>query len=396
MTRHHLPALLLAAALALPGTACRPSEGGGHGRGGERPRRARVIQGDVVARVLLTGELRAAASADLTAPRTDAWELPIRWMVEDGTAVKQGERVLEFDNSAFTSQIAQKTLAVLQAQTDLRSARDVGALAIADKEADLRQKQALRDKADLLAGRTAQERQLELMRAEAAVAAARSELAAQREATALDQKVKQIELDKVVRSIEDSDRAMRELVLTAPHDGVVMVGEHPWEERPFRIGDVVQPGWRVASFPDTSRGLEVSAELSDVEDGRVAIGDAGSCTLDAYPEHPLPCKVSELTPVARSSARKSLRRAFDVTLALDPAEGVQVRPGMSVKIELRRPLATGAVVVPRGALVRGGEGTRVQVPGGTREVVLGPCDAQGCVVERGLAAGDAVVIGGGG
>ena len=58
-------------------------------------------------------------------------------------------------------------------------------------------------------------------------------------------------------------------MLNAPRDGIIVIGEHPWEGRKFHVGDTVQPGWTIVSLPDLSAGMEVRAELSDVDDGRV-------------------------------------------------------------------------------------------------------------------------------
>jgi hypothetical protein len=67
---------------------------------------------------------------------------------------------------------------------------------------------------------------------------------------------------------------------------------------------------------------------------------------------------------------------------------------MSVKIELRPPAVTDAVVVPRGAVRDAASGATVRVPGGARHVELGPCDAQRCAVISGVAIGDTVEYGG--
>jgi multidrug efflux pump subunit AcrA (membrane-fusion protein) len=45
---------------------------------------------------LLTGDLRSVRSVSLVTPRGEG-ELQIRWMVEDGSEVKEGERLVEFD-----------------------------------------------------------------------------------------------------------------------------------------------------------------------------------------------------------------------------------------------------------------------------------------------------------
>lgn len=390
-----------AIAIALAVAACDRAHGA-RGGAGEAARRGTVHTGDLAERLLLTGELRAASAVELLTPRTDSWELSIRWMAPDGADVKAGDRVLEFDNSAFASQLEQKKLLLRQAEADLRSTRDVGALATADKEAELRQHVASLDKArvqaavpaELLPGRTAQERQLDLRRAETALASSETELAAHKKAAALDLRVKQIELDKARRAIAEAEQAMRELVLVAPRDGVIRVAEHPWEGRKLHVGDSTQPGWTVMTLPELSSGLEVRATVSDVDDGKVEVGMVGACILDAVPGAALPCTVKSITLVARTPQRQSLRKVFDVVLTIAAGAGPEARPGMSVKIELVRAPKKGVLLVPRGAVVRTDGGARVRLPGGgLRDVTLGPCDPQHCVVEQGVTAGTAVEIG---
>jgi hypothetical protein len=383
--------------------------------GGEPTRTAVVRRGDIVDRQLLTGELRAASSIGLTVPRTDSWQLQIRWLADDGARVLAGDKVVELDNSAFTAQLEEKHLAVLEAEMTLRGARDLGEIAIAGKETELRQHQIALDKAtvhasvpaDLLAGRDAQERQLEKRRAEVAVDKATHDLTTQRDETALELKLKQIELDKARRAVAAAEKTITDLVLTAPRDGILVLEDHPWLGRKIRADDTVISGMAVASLPDLNQPMEVRAELSDVDDGRVAVGMSGTCALDAYPSDPMPCTIKDVTPVARSKNETSLRRAFAVVLDLgkskpDPA---RMRPGMSVKVELHPHVLAGAVVVPRGAIdptgvaprpaELGGPGQRSRVrmaTGELRDVTLGPCDAQACAVLTGIAAGDLVVV----
>jgi hypothetical protein len=242
----------------------------------------------------------------------------------------------------------------------------------------------------VIAERTAQERQLAKAREEVAVENAVTALAAERRAIGLELQVKRIEVDKARRAVEVAERSIAELVLTAPRDGIVAIGSHPWEGRRFQIGDVVQPGFRIATLPDYGKPMEVHAELSDVDDGRITAGMKGRCILDAYPDDAQPCTVAEVSPVARSGKRESLRRAFVVKLSLARTDPERMRPGMSVRVDLAGPPVAGAVVVPRGAVIFG-EPTRVRLAdGGSREVTLGACDAQRCAIERGLAEGDEV------
>jgi multidrug resistance efflux pump len=386
---------------------------------GEPARAVTLARGTIADRQLMTGELRAVSSVALTTPRTESWQLAIRWLAEDGAQVKAGDRVVELDNSAFTAQMEEKRLGLLEAEMTLRGAQDLDAIETAQKVTELRQHQIALDKAtvhagvpaDLLTGREVQERQLDKKRAEVAVDKAVHDLAAQREQAALDLRIKQIALDKARRAIEAAEKTIADLVLTAPRDGIVVIEVHDWLGRKVQAGDTVISGMPIASLPDLTHGMEVHAELSDVDDGRVAVGMAGVCTLDAYPRDAMPCTVKDVTPVARSKGESSLRRSFAVVLGLDRAgDPARMRPGMSVKVEIHPRTVPNVVVVPRGAIaiapaIPGGPGApppssdrrpaKVRMADGElRDVTLGACDAQGCAALDGVAIGDVVQVGG--
>lgn len=359
----------------------------------------KVARGSLTDRVLLTGELRAGISVELVVPKTETWELTIRWMADDGAQVKAGDRVIEFDNSSLVQGLEQKRMSYREANTAFATSRDMAKMATADKNFELQSNQIALDKAilkasipaDLLPQRDAQERQLEKLRAETAKQRAEKELVAQTQAASLEEKVKQIELDKAKRSIEDAEQSIDQLVVKTPRDGVVSIGEHPWQDRRYQVGDTVQPGWAVATLPDFSQPMEIRAELSDVDDGRISVGMAGTCTLDAYPTEALPCKVVDLAPVARTRSRQSLRRAFGVKLSIENRDPERMRPGMSVKVELPRPPIANALLVPRGAIT-GTTKLVVSVDGKAREVQIGACDATRCEVLMGLADGESVEV----
>jgi hypothetical protein len=365
-------------------------------------KRARVVD-----RVLLTGELHAANSVDLAVPRTEAWQQVIKWMAEDGIQVKKGDRVLEFDTSTVASKMEEKKLALVDAEMTLATARAMSAIEIETKQVELAQHKIALEKAsakadvpaDLLSVRDAQDRQLDKKRMQVAVDKATQDFAAQQLQTELDLRVKQIDVDKAKRAIEASEHSLGDLVVMAPRDGLLVVDDHPWEGRKYHVGDTVWPGMRIVSLPDPAGGMEVLAELSDVDDGRVLVGDTATCTLDAYPNEALACKVERLTPVARSrNGRESLRRAFEVVLSLEKTatDEARMRSGMSVKVELVR-APVESVVVPRGAVVMDGrdpKATRVRLASGDlRPVELGACDAQRCAVTKGIAEGEQVRVG---
>jgi multidrug resistance efflux pump len=205
-----------------------------------------------------------------------------------------------------------------------------------------------------------------------------------------------VEHGKLRREVEIAEQAIAALSLVAPQDGIAVLPDHPWEGRKLVAGDMVQPGWAVVELPDQS-AMQVTAYLSDVDDGQISAGTQVTCRLDAHPDLPLSGTIEEITQVAHEVGRRSLRRAFHVRISLGKTDSERMRPGMSVLVDVPGPVVTGALLAPRGGLDLSGEQPQAVLAGGQRvPVELGACDAHHCVVERGLAEGQKLELGGAG
>src|SRR5262245_11635202 len=197
---------LLAALLAL---ACGCADAGARG---SLPASSglSVRRGTFQPRVLLTGELEAEHRTDLSVPRTREFQLQIRWLAEDGAAVKAGDPVVQFDNSRFSSEIEEKRLAAADAAGDLDLKKAEGHTADAEQAFDVEKAQAEVDKArveaaipkDLLSLREYQDRQLALRRAEVGLEKARDEQETRKRTGSADVAIQAIALDKSRRGIE--------------------------------------------------------------------------------------------------------------------------------------------------------------------------------------------------
>jgi len=384
-----LPLLALAAALA--GCAGAPVEGRAAGGATE----AVVRRGALRTRLLLTGELEAAEAAALTVPRTPSWQLQIRWLEQDGAAVKAGQKVVELDNSSFASDLEEKKLKASEAARELERMTAEARTTDAEKEFAVQQKRTELQKAkvaaavpaDLLSQREHQEREVAVRRAEVELAKAETDLAAHRQGSAADLAVRRIELDKSQREIRQAEAAIAALTLRAPRDGLVLIADHPWEGRKLREGDNVWVGFTVATLPDLA-SMTVRADLSDVDDGRVTPGMEVLCTPDAYPSETFHGRVVDLAAVAQESARRPLLRSFAVRIHLDRLDP-RLRPGMSVRVEVLGPEVKDALLAPRAALDLAVSPPRARLADGrTAAVRLGACVADACVVEQGLREGE--------
>ncbi len=349
-------------------------------------------------RLILSGELAAERGEALNVPRTNAFQLTIRWLAPDGVPVKAGDPVVAFDNSQFSSDLEEKRLSASQAGSDLATAKAGVKTSDAERRFNVEKARSDLEKArldaaipkDLLSLREYQERQLALKRAETDLAKAEEVLRSESKVSDTDVEIKKISLDKSERDIHTAEEAIDALNLKAPRDGMVLVGTHPFEGRKLQVGDSVWPGMPVATLPDLS-SMMVKANLSDVDDGRIHPGMAVVCTLDAYPDITYRGRVVDISPVARESQRSPLLHYFPVRVALDKVDTRRMRPGMSVRVEVLVAEMKNALLVPREAVDFGAKGPRILLAGGgSAPVRLGPCSADTCVIESGLSDGTPV------
>jgi multidrug resistance efflux pump len=356
----------------------------------------RVRRGTFASDVVITGELRAARGEELAVPHLPQWQTTIKWIAQDGAETKKGDRVVELDNSTFSSNLDAKRQAVAQAQQELQQKEAEWKADTLDKQLDVERKRSEYDKTkldaavpkEIVSAREFNDRQIKFKRAEVELAKAIDVFKSQKLSVKADGDNLLLNLGKAQRELSIAERAIDELILRAPRDGIVVVRDHPWEGRRLQEGDSVFIGLALAQFPDMS-SLQVEADLADVDDGRIGAGMPATIVLDAYPNMSFPGRVSSISAVAQESSRTSLRRAFRVRVALDRLDAVRMRPGLSSRVIIHTMSQQNALIVPRASIDFSAAKPRVHLASGkVVDVVLGACNAQECVVKNGLNEGE--------
>ena len=364
-------------------------------RGGVGGQSLAVTRGELELNLLLTGELEADSSVVLSAPRTENFELTVRWIAEDGAIVKAGERLVEFDDSALQNSIGDREIEVIQAGNELANLRARQAVDIAEKHFAAKQAGVEVDKAqvdaslpvEILSKMKYSEYQLALGRAEMKRDAARVDDELTSRGAGLERDVQRLTYDKARRNYDAARDELDSLTLSAPQAGVMIRPINPFEGRKLQVGDKVFPGFTVAKIPDLSK-MVVRAVLSDVDDGRVHPGMKVGCVLDAYPERVFPGMVRSVNPVAREPERNSSRRFFSVVIELDETDEAIMRPGLSVKAAVSGGSKAGVLLVPRAALRFLEDRVEAFDASGDPQVVeVGLCNAQMCELLDGLDEG---------
>lgn len=395
------------ALLAISGLACSsaapapdPPNGSSAATTGQRGVVA-VYRGPLRPTLLLTGELRAVSGAKIVVPQSPQRDATVRWMVEEGTYVEEGDQMVELDTSQIATQLDDRQIELEEAINELNGKEAEVAGEVAQKEFEVEQARINVRKAEIDAGvpedlqsqREFQEKQLALEEARNALEKVETEFSSLVAGSAAELDVLRIEVQKEEREVGEVQRALETMVLRAPRAGIAVAGDNRREGRKFLVGDRTWVGAEVMAIPDLTE-MMVDTRMSDVDDGKVTPGMRVVCTLDAYPDRQIPGYVRSITPVAQWVNMRSEQRFFRIFVELEASDPELMRPGMSVKVEVATGWRDDELLVPRAALEFGDEDVFAVLENGERRrIELGPCSAHECIVVFGLSEGTRVRTG---
>lgn len=356
-----------------------------------------VRRGGLAARVVLSGELVAEAAEQLVVPNVNIWPVQIRWLAEDGAEVREGDKVVEFDDSQLIANLEEIRIQAIEALNRLVSLE----ARVASEEAaalfEIEQKRAAASKArlqaevpeEIYAALEFQKLQLDRRKAELELAEAQANHLATRQSNAAEIAIQKIAVDKARAEVVRSEAKIDLLTLRASRDGILILGTERREGRILQAGDAVFAGNVVARLPDLN-SMIVTCRLFDVDDGQIAVGMEVSATLDAFPDLTFSGRVREIDQIADQANARSMRRFFRTQIVLDQLDVERMRPGMSVKVVIDD-RHDDVLLVPRRSLDwTEGQPRALLADGSWAAVDLGACDVDACAVEGGLEEGAAL------
>jgi RND family efflux transporter MFP subunit len=298
-----------------------------------------VTERGVVEPVLATDVVCQARGREAGKPVTT-----IKWVIDDGSAVKKGQLLLELADSAF-------------------------------REALQEQKRVVEQKREALA------------RAEKGPAAAAAAARAALEAA-----------EKRARELEEDVARCK---LTAPHDGLLIY--YVPEQARFGSGaglsvvaqgEPVRQGQKLLRVCDLSK-LQVQTRVHEALVSRVRAGQEARVRVDASPGRRLRGRVKDVSPVAsQQDWLTSDVKVYPTTVTLE-GDVSGLKPGMSAAVTIVTDERKGVLRLPVQAVLPAG-GKRVcyvrQADGiEEREVKLGASDGAFVEITGGLKEGEAVL-----
>ncbi len=346
---------------------------------------------------LLTGELAAVRSHELTVPRLESGRAQLKWLIEDGAEVEAGDTVAEIDNTQVAQALEDRRLRLAQAQIQIDGRESSLGAEASQKRFDVERTQTEAEKArieaavpvELRSRKEWHEKQQALRKAETDLRKAQLALRAFEDSSRADVEVMRIVRDKADREVRAAEESLQQLSLVAPKKGIAIVGRSQQEDRALQVGDNVWPGMRVVSIPDLD-AMEVIAFLPEVDDGRVAVGQEVRVFLETDLARSFRGKVEKVASVAQDARYAG---GFRVHVSLEETDPEVMRPGLSARVEVVRRVFKDALLVPRKALLRKGAELHVrQSDGSSRAIRVVACLPLECVVETGLSEGDRVAL----
>jgi multidrug efflux pump subunit AcrA (membrane-fusion protein) len=339
---------VLAAGLAL---AVRPPGAGRPPRPDETARR--VAAGRFRTTVVLTGALTALRSEEFKVPVTETYRVQIKWMVKEGETVKPGDAVVRFDTAGLASSI-ESAQDALKAKLEEKARKEDDYenqayeldVEVKKAENDNRQKSLDASIPEGLESKYEYDRkQLEKKISDQAVVSARAnrsvrgaDLESQIRALSIEAAELQARLDRLRGSLDD-------LTLVARTEGAVIYRVDDWSGRKVQVGDTVFATSVVATVPDLT-SLLVQAWISETHIQRIQAGRDVALALDAYPDRPFAGVIREISKSADPVRRWGRSNYFRVDIAMDKLEPDIMKPGMSVRCEVRGPEYEDVLLVP--------------------------------------------------
>ncbi|MCI0387673.1 MAG: efflux RND transporter periplasmic adaptor subunit [Acidobacteria bacterium] len=348
------------------------------------------------------GELETATATQVSVPNVRTGGLKVFWIIKDGSPVKKGDTLVEFDASELLQQMeeTENNLAAALRQLEATVLRGnsetehtVVDHQIASMELDKAQTQMPRD-TEIFTRNQIIEGELNIGLSTTKVGEWTGKADTKRQIGATSQRILVIERKQHETKQGMIKQSLGSLKILAPHDGLALLTKDD-AGNTTAIGEARWPGYALMALPDTA-AMKARVQVLEADAGNLKVGQAARVTVDSHPGTKFDATIERIDTLARQPDKDSPVKYFEVVMKVEGRGGEILKPGKLVRAEITTASYDQALIVPRVAVVEEELKHYVWVQGnGTpekRAIEIGSGDTARVVIKSGVNEGEAVLL----
>jgi HlyD family secretion protein len=363
-----------------------------------------VKRGEFLDSLQFRGEVKALKSVTISAP-SDAGDLQIIKVSAEGTAVKPGDVVVEFDNTKTEQDLAQyrsslksAVAAIDQARAQARLTEEGDTTTVLKARYAVESARLEASKQEIVSKIEGEEAKLKLADAEQALREAETK---QKSDNALNKATIESTEEaskKAQFDVQRAERALSQMSVHAPSAGTISLLDH-WTgstDAPYRPGDHAWPGAAIANLPDATT-LRVSARVDETERGRLAPKQSVTVQFNAIPDRQFTGHIEQIGALASMdfSSGWPPTRNFVLEIALDQTDS-RFKPGISGQVTVIVERVPNAITIPAQAMFQKSGQNVAYVWRGTdfeeRVIDISRRSGDKIMIAKGVSAGEQVAL----
>jgi HlyD family secretion protein len=323
------------------------------GNAGLNGNERKVVKGDFLQTVILTGCLKALKAEEFIVPYSNTWQLQLKWMVREGDYVKAGDPVVRFDTSTLVSDIENSEMS-LQVKEEERTQKLADynhqkfELEVKEKQAEVDYKKKEIDASvpkGIITNYEHDHSQLELKKSGHSLKSAQMEKEVKLAEIKSQIKTMEIEIDEIRNNLEHLQDTLKKMTLYARTSGTLVYEKHEWQDRKIQVGDTVFPTMVLATIPDKD-SLQVEAWVNETDIHKLKPHQKVNLFLDAYPAKRFTGIVKEVLNSAEEKKEWGKSHYFRVDIRMDNRDLDIMKPGMNVKCIVQVAQHPGVLLIP--------------------------------------------------
>jgi HlyD family secretion protein len=367
---------------------------------------ALVAKGPFVDTLEIRGEIRPLKSVVLSSPMQSG-ELQILKLAKNGTMVKPGDVVVQFDPSTLQrtiqekqSELKQADAEIEQTQAQTRIAKEQNATAAMKTVYDIERAKLDVSKGETVSRLDNEQAKLAVVDAQQRERELQEKIKSDQTSAEADIAAKRHKRDKALFDLQRAERGLQSLQVKAPAAGMVNIlpnfrsGSMFGGQQEFQEGDRAWPGAAILELPDLS-SVHLEARLDESDRGRLKPQQDATVRIEAIPGAEFKARLDSISVLAKVDFTSGWPPAknFDLNLVfldIDP----RMRPGMTAVARIATERVPDVVLVPSEAIFQRNGAPVVYKLAGSKfvetSVAITKRGKEQAIIESGVAPGDRI------